>query len=509
MPIRPSSVTMSLLLSGAVALASLAAAPRPAHADTVKLTPTQQAQQERRRQAALEAAARWAARHPDRWARWVPPGVVLDHEPVPVEIRLRGGGTRTVLADPLLHTALSIGYVELKGNDRTNLGRLYGQLHAMLPPAWRDGLPEPALVSTLPLRRMQQSVRLLGGRLVDNFGAIRRDLSQTIPIALFVNPIGDCALEQGYEVAGADSETSARCATADYATLGLMRNLDWLLKDDLTCVKDQFRRGTCVSHAIAANVETMIQVQGGEPVNLAEQDLHFWGTVQTDMSGRYTDGLVANEVYDALDAQNFGIQFEATWNYNRSPDRITVSNPPPGGNYQFSCDPLNYLGELCTDFSFQAIETQVLPGTYVYASPARAAQGWEILARTVIPDLTWMGLPDFQIDTAIVALETEYPVHINFNVAASFRSPDANGYVQFDPTDPPPTGQHAVLAVGFIANADLPAGVPADPDGRGYFVVKNSWGIGSADCGFYYVSSEFMRQWAYDFSYLEKSLTFR
>lgn len=509
MRIRPSSVTMSLLLSGAVALAGMAAAPRPAHADTVKLTPTQQAQQEQRRQAALEAAARWAARHPDRWARWVPPGTVLNHEPVPVEIRLRQGGTRTVLADPLLHTALSIGYGEQKANDRSNLGRLYGQLYQTLPAVWREGLADPTLVAALPVKRQQLALKPMAARLAANFELIRRDLSQTIPIGIFVNPIGDCTLETGHETAGADSETSARCGSADYAALGLMRNLDWVLKDDLTCVKDQTRRGTCVAHAIAANVETMIQVQGGDPVNLSEQDLYLWGTVQTDMAGRYSDGIVADEVYDALDAQNFGIQYESRWNYNRSPDRLTVSNPPPGGNYQDSCDPLDYLGELCTDFSFQSIETQILPGTYLYTSPPRAAQGWEILARTVIPDLTWLGQPDFQVDTAILMLEDEYPVHINFNVAASFRLPDANGYVQFNPADTLPTGKHAVLAVGFVANADLPAGVPADPDGRGYFVIKNSWGIDAADCGFYYVSSEFMRQWAYGFSFLDKNVTFR
>lgn len=505
MKTRPPTVMRPRL--AALALAALVST--VALADTVRVTPAQQAAQEQRRQAALEAAARWAARHPDRWARWVPPGAALNHEPVPVEIRLRNGGSRTVLADPLLHTALSIGYGELKANDRTNLGRLYSQVHAMLPPAWRDGLPDPALVVNQPVKRQQQALKLLGGRLVGNFPEIRRDLTQTVPIALFVNPIGDCALELGYEVAGADSETSARCNSADYATLGLMRNLDWLLKDDLTCIKDQGRRGTCVAHAIAANVETMVQVQGGGPVNLSEQDLYHWGTLQTDMAGRYTDGINADEVYDALDAQNFGLQYESRWNYNRSPGRITVSNPPVGGNYQNSCDAANYLGEMCTDFSFQAVENQVMPGSYIYVSPSRAAQGWEILARTVIVDLTWLGLPDFQVDTAIVAVETEYPVHINFNVAASFRAPDANGYVQYDPTDPLPTGKHAVLAVGFVANADLPAGVPPDPDGRGYFVVKNSWGIDNADCGFYYVSSEFIRQWAYDFSFLEKNVTFR
>jgi C1A family cysteine protease len=100
-------------------------------------------------------------------------------------------------------------------------------------------------------------------------------------------------------------------------------------------------------------------------------------------------------------------------------------------------------------------------------------------------------------------------VHLSFNTAASFRNPDANGYVQYNPADPVPTGAHAILAVGFVANADLPAGVPNDPDGRGYFIIKNSWGTGYGDCGFSYLSTEFVRQWAYGFRYLEKTVTFR
>ena len=52
---------------------------------------------------------------------------------------------------------------------------------------------------------------------------------------------------------------------------------------------------------------------------------------------------------------------------------------------------------------------------------------------------------------------------------------------------------------GFIANADLPSGVDPDPSGRGYFVVKNSWGTSYADCGFVYVSGEFLEQWGFEY----------
>ena len=67
-------------------------------------------------------------------------------------------------------------------------------------------------------------------------------------------------------------------------------------------------------------------------------------------------------------------------------------------------------------------------------------------------------------------------------------------------------GDHAVLAVGFVANSDLPAAAPLDPDGRGYVVIKNSWGTGYGDCGFSYLSTEFLRLWGTGYRYLVKNL---
>jgi hypothetical protein len=490
-----------------LAMSASAAMSPPAWADdTVTVGPKEQRAQQRKRNAALEAANAWAKRYPERYARLVPPGADLSPGSVPIEFTRRGGGVGQTVADSLGQTVLSLGYTELKGRDKANLGRLYTQLYNLLPAQFRAGLADPVVVVGLPLRQLQQRVRQIGERIVLDLDAIRLIITRTSPVAgLFVNPIGVCSAEIGWEAGGADNENSARCEVADYASLGILRKLDFILKDDLTCVKDQASRGTCTAHAVAANVETMIQVQGGVPENLAEQDLYFWAKIETDMSGRYTDGLNPDEVYDALDAQDFEIQYEAHWNYNQSPDR-----DPLDANNEFpnSCDLANYTGEMCTDYAFQAVENSLGLGYYAYMYPVRASTGWEILNWTNVPDLAWLGVPDFQIDTAILMLEGEYPVHISLVVPNAFRTPDANGYVQHNPADPVPGGSHSVLAVGFVANADLPAGVPADPDGRGYVVIKNSWGTDYADCGFAYLSTEFLRQWAYAYRYLDKTVTF-
>ena len=496
-------------LSDALSLALVllaAQAGAPAAADTTRIDATTVQAQKTKRDRALQAADAWGQQNPDRFAKLLPPGVSLAPRGVELSWTDRFGKPQKAQADSLLHTKAAIGYNQLNAQDRGHLGRLYKQLWTIVPARYREGLAPPEQVLNLALPQLQLHMRQMSQVVIGQYEAIRLDISITnhLPWGLLINPISDCTAEVGWEAGGIDNENSARCDLLDYANLGLMRNLDFALKNDLTCVKDQRRRGTCSVHAVAANVETMIQVMGGVPTNLAEQELYLFGKIFTDWSGRYTDGLVADEVYDALDAENRSIQYESAWNYNQSPARGALA----GNVFPNSCG-ANYTGEMCTDFAFQSLETYLGGVSWLYTVPVLAAAGWEVLDWTSIPDFSALGYPDLQIDVAILSVEAEYPVHISFNTAASFRSPDANGYVQYNPADPVPTSGHAILAVGFIANADLPAGVPPDPDGRGYFIIKNSWGTGYGDCGFSYLSTEFLRQWAYGFRYLEKTVTFR
>jgi hypothetical protein len=490
----------------ATALALALVAAQVATADTTRIDGAAVQAQKSKRDKALQAADQWGQQNPDRFRKLLPPGVSLAPKGVEIPWTDRFGKQQKAIADSPLYAKASIGYAQLNWADKGHLGRLYKQVWTLMPAAYREGLPTPEQAAAMQVAALQQSLAALGRVATLHFEPIRTSISTTshLPWGLISNPIGLCSSEVGWEAGGIDNENSARCDLASYASLGLMANLDFALKNDLTCVKDQRRRGTCSVHAVAANVETMIQVMGGVPTNLGEQELYLFGKIFTDWPNRYTDGLVADEVYDALDANNREIQYESQWNYNQSPARGGLV----GNVFPNSCG-VNYTGEMCTDFAFQSLETNQGGNSWLYTVPARSAVGWEVLDWTSIPDFTVMGLPDLQIDVAILAVEAEHPVHISFNTAASFRAPDANGYVQYNPADPVPNGAHAILAVGFIANADLPAGVPADPDGRGYFIIKNSWGIGYGDCGFSYLSTEFLRQWAYGFRYLEKTVTFR
>ena len=62
------------------------------------------------------------------------------------------------------------------------------------------------------------------------------------------------------------------------------------------------------------------------------------------------------------------------------------------------------------------------------------------------------------------------------------------------------------LVLAVVASVAAPAAAPPDPDGVGYFVIKNSWGLKYADCGFGYLSHAWVRSWAYAFRYIDDTV---
>jgi Papain family cysteine protease len=479
------------------------AGPLMAHAEdaTQQVDPRQFTAARRLRTKAFRAAKKWARRNPEKYARLVPPGASTEPGSIDTTFTTANGESRPAVLDSIQHTILDLGFAELRRRDVKNLGNLYQQIFEIMPASYREGLPHPSVVRSLPRGQLTKRVYDIGRILSLNFSAIRIEISETVFTGgLLFNPIGVCSNEIGYEVAGTDSENSDRCATLDYASQGIMRTVDFAMKDDLTCVKDQRSRGTCVAHAVNAAVETRIQVEGGVPENLSEQNLYRWAEVNTDWDNRYTYGLNSDEVFSALDAQDYELQYENNWNYNQSPNISKTLNA--SNQFSNSCS-VNYTGEMCTDFAFQGTETVTPVGPitlYTYTYPAPLASGWEVYDYSVIPDLDWL-IPNFQIDTAVLAVEAEYPLVLSVGVPPAFDNPDSNGYVNFVGGETS-RGSHAILAVGFVANGDLPAGAPADPDGEGYFVIKNSWGTDYGDCGFSYLSHEFVRNWATGYRYL-------
>jgi C1A family cysteine protease len=87
-------------------------------------------------------------------------------------------------------------------------------------------------------------------------------------------------------------------------------------------------------------------------------------------------------------------------------------------------------------------------------------------------------------------LDGEIGLVVAVDVTASFRAPNADGYVTYTPNEGV-LGGHAMHVAGWVPNADLPALAPTG-SGGGYFVLKNSWGEPAGDCGYYYVPYDYL-----------------
>lgn len=430
-------------------------------------------------------------------ARILPEGLDPDASRT-VEVANRDGSTSSFALDPGALAEFEIGRALDLGRDRSNLLALYAMLHRRIPAGFLGDLPTPQALAGLPTGRVRKGFLALGQRIVRDFEVLRAGISGTIPVAMASNPIGDCNAEVGW--AWPPTDFSYRCDTSEYAASGIIRNVDFALEDSLTCIKSQGVRGTCSAHAIAAAVETLVMASGGPPENLAEQSAYFHGKITGDWASRYDSGMSSSLALDAMVASGYRLPFESDWNYNQSP---AIQALDPATNQRpMSCEPSYeaYSGELCTDYEFQAEEridfVLGLPTLVEYDFPAGAPNSGHLVSASA-------GISDFdvppggplaglQLEMVALFLESGTPILGVITIPDAFRAPDPDGYIRLVPGQTS-AGQHAILLVGFVANADLPAGV-ADDTGPlgGYFVAKNSWGTSWGDCGFGYLSSGFL-----------------
>lgn len=320
---------------------------------------------------------------------------------------------------------------------------------------------------------------------------------------------------------------------------GLITLYRWPLKQHITSIKNQSRRGTCSAFGTISSVESAISVKYGSKVNLSEQDLYKKQRLDwtPSLTGEYNeDGYspILSMLFQMVGSYVF--PFERDWEYNPSRSRT----PNGDGPWTMSC--VGYNGLACSDTNHQAekhtyrilttevheivhevcehvesipiigiiggwfcdivaevIETVEETEVVIYETNVNGTSRYKVTGWIPIWDPIW----DNDITAAKAMLASCVPMIFCFNVPDSFddgahTGPNGRGYIVYDANEkrPPDSGGHCVAMVGHIDNEDIPASWGLQPGaGGGYFILKNSWGHCWADRGFAYAPYDWVNKW--------------
>lgn len=403
-------------------------------------------------------------------------------EPV---VTVGGGGQVRLLSD----ATLLQGAAQYERDLRDPASRLavYHLAYDLLPAAAQAQLPSPTTLQGATLVQLQAATKALNVQ-----AALVPALMQSgRPDAAQRSSLSGQALLPGN---GMDNDGPC---TPDQ----LAGQLCWPLKDFLSPMKNQAKRGTCWAFTTLGALESRERVQFGRTVDLSEQFLV--NKVKRDWQGEdYGDG------YWPADALAFAVQkgqnfpLESTWTYNPASMRANGAGDSEG-DYSGTCQA--YTGT-CSNTAHESRKvcstgflglTSCAYATVSYSGNAAAP----VMARAVHPNVVSQA-------TLRALLSGGYTLMGSFHVTPGFKSPN-QGYVTEE--GGPDDRGHAVQIVGFIDNATLgravvegglilPAGFPAS---GGYFIVKNSWGCGWGDAGYAYVTPQYVEEhfalWVLDF----------
>jgi C1A family cysteine protease len=329
------------------------------------------------------------------------------------------------------------------------------------------------------------------------------------------------------------------------AAYGLYANFDFLNKNAVSCVKDQGNRGTCGVFAATAAVEELIAINTGYHVNLSEQD--FWENLTLNFTPTpqlFEDGYDAGNALSRALINNYQFAYENQWDYNPSWSQPTQPPPPAPPVYEYvnTCEnyPYPMLEPGCSDSSPQAVEyctsrfspvpyrcgftTAVLPVRSPYSigpgSLFAPDQAMSSSASSVVGSITdiWIASgvplpscpscppaygtgphPDITVNSMILALAMGNSVILGFEETDGFAEyyytpccgSGLPGNLWAD------AGGHNIQVIGYIDNADIaarkPPPGPGPAQGKGYFILKNSWGPCTGDSGYFYMPTDYVK----------------
>ena len=111
---------------------------------------------------------------------------------------------------------------------------------------------------------------------------------------------------------------------------------------------------------------------------------------------------------------------------------------------------------------------------------------------------------NFPLNTIRALLANGQALLGSFGVYSGFDGPATGGFVT-NLAETNGRGGHVIDITGFISNDTLHSRLPSAPTGAGggYFIIKNSWGCGAADAGYYYLPVDYVTKVFSDLSKLD------
>lgn len=369
----------------------------------------------------------------------------------------------------------------------------YRQTYALLPPDLQAEAPEPDSLAGADLAEVREAL----GRLDELLGGSSTlDLDNVRPEAAPLAPGGyspSAAVSPGQ---GRDQD--AACA----APTGYVSSKWFPLKNFVSPVKNQANRGTCWAFTAIGALESRERVQNGSSVDLSEQFLVNKVKEDWDESD-FTDGYWADRALNTAADEGQVLPPESGWTYNPATNRAN-----PGGNdsaaYAGTCNPYGQGANAgtCSDTAHQSrrVCTTVVftfcgYATVTYSGPGvSASRAYQV----------WASGQRFDLNRYRLLLSQGYALMASFPVYEGFMngSRAVGGVVSDYATTMVDAagnevngsyGGHAVLIVGFLSNEELSTPIrEVNAGGGGYFIVKNSWGCGAGDGGYYYVPADYV-----------------
>jgi C1A family cysteine protease len=379
----------------------------------------------------------------------------------------------------------------------------YASLYGLLSKDQRSELATPQSLTAATLTQIKEAFALLETRL----GLMPNLDGETKAVNTATTTQGDAISTRMTPIPGMLTQNDAPCPKNP---TGLYTRFSWTLKDFVTPIRDQGQRGMCWAFAATAAIESRVLVQTGVKLNLSEQ--FMVNKVKHDYDNEdYEDGYSSEAALNDLLENNQTLPPENYWAYNTSPSRKFDGEDMTGSDaYYGSCDTNTYNGS-CSESAHQStVRCATFNGRYCgYYTMTFTGSG----TPATKPGLLWDGDDEFPLNEARARLANGQALMASFGIRVGFQSPESGFVTDFRDGynnskgifKSGSQGAHVVLIVGFLDAASvrfsssLPDGarVPGFvPEGiAGYFIIKNSWGCGVGDGGFYYIPDTYVRRY--------------